>query len=64
MADHVKRIEAVEKKVKLLGEEGAVKEDVKKLRAETKKVYVSQVITSLSCRATPSTGAEDSSRHA
>lgn len=41
MADHVKRIEEVERKVGELTEQGAGKEDVKRLRGETKKVYVS-----------------------
>ncbi|KAL7418099.1 hypothetical protein BDY24DRAFT_411205 [Mrakia frigida] len=39
MSDHVRRIEEVEGKVKQMREDGAGKEDVKKLRQETKKVY-------------------------
>lgn len=51
MSDHVRRIEQVEGKVKLLKEDGAAKDDLKKLRAETKKVYVSRRSSSLSyCR--------------
>jgi len=51
MSDHVRRIEEVEGKVKQIKEEGASKEDVKKLRQETKKVYVSE---KLSARSTAS----------
>lgn len=45
MSDHVRRIEEVEGKVKQIKEEGASKEDVKKLRQETKKVYASHLST-------------------
>ncbi|GHJ86501.1 hypothetical protein NliqN6_2903 [Naganishia liquefaciens] len=39
MANHLQRIEAVEKELKRLSSTSAVKEDVTKLRAEMKQVY-------------------------
>jgi hypothetical protein len=41
MANHLQRIEAVEKELKRLSSTSAVKEDVTKLRTEMKQVYVS-----------------------
>lgn len=41
LSDHVKRIEAVEAKIEHFAKEHASKVDVKKLRADTKMVYVS-----------------------
>lgn len=41
MSNHLQRIEAVEKELKRLSSTSAVKEDVTKLRAEMKQVYVS-----------------------
>ena len=41
MTNHLQRIEAVEKELKRLSSTSAVKEDVTKLRAEMKQVYVS-----------------------
>jgi hypothetical protein len=45
MTNHLKRIEAVEKELRRLGSTSAVKEDVTKLRAEMKQVYVSSRIS-------------------
>lgn len=36
---HVRRIEAVEKDLKALGDASASKEDISRLRAEVKKIY-------------------------
>ena len=46
MANHLQRIEAVEKELKRLSSTSAVKEDVTKLRAEMKQVYVSLCVSS------------------
>lgn len=41
MSNHLRRIESVERELKRLEGQGAVKEDVTKLRGEMKKIYVS-----------------------
>lgn len=41
MSTHLRRIESVEKELRRLEGQGAVKEDVTKLRGEMKKIYVS-----------------------
>lgn len=52
MSNHLQRIEAVEKELKRLSSTSAVKEDVTKLRAEMKQVYVSPCLSFLEhCRA-------------
>jgi hypothetical protein len=39
VSSHVRRIEAVEKDLKALGNASATKEDISKVRAEVKKLY-------------------------